>query len=381
MPSLGRAVLSLVTILSGCEINNFAGQSAKSVCYNLVAMFDLFRLWLGAVLRGFRTRRSLMLENLALRQQLAVFKRQQPRPRLGAIDKLFWVIARRFWAHWKEALLIVLPDTVARWHRSGFKLYWAMLCKVRNPVGGGRRIPKQIRELIFRMVADNPSWGAPRIHGELLMLGFDVSETTISRWMKRAPKDPQPAKRWLAFLRNHREAIAAMDFFTVPTLTFGVLYCFFIIGHDRRRILHFNVTRHPTSAWIVQQLREAFPYDSAPRFLLFDHDAKYGLEVLGSIRSLKMTPVRTSIRSPWQNGVAERWVGSCRRDLLDHVIALDERHLKRLLSEYVSYYHDDRTHLGLDKQTPAGRPRSLEKGTVICQQRVGGLHHRYGRAA
>src|SRR5664280_549922 len=177
--------LSLVTILSGCEINNFAGQSAKSVCYNLVAMFDLFRLWLGAVLRGFRTRRSLMLENIALRQQLAVFKRQQPRPRLGAIDKLFWVVARRFWAHWKKALLIVLPDTVARWHRSGFKLYWAMLCKVRKPVGGGRRISEQIRELIFQMVADNPSWGAPRIHGELLMLGFDVSETTISRWMKR----------------------------------------------------------------------------------------------------------------------------------------------------------------------------------------------------
>jgi transposase InsO family protein len=256
-----------------------------------------------------------------------------------------------------------------------------MLCKVRNPVGGGRRISRQIRELIFRMVADNPSWGAPRIHGELLMLGFDVSETTISRWMKRAPKDPQTAKCWLAFLRNHREAIAAMDFFTVPTLTFGVLYCFFIIGHDRRRILHFNVTRHPTSPWIVQQLREAFPYDSAPRFLILDRDAKYGLEVPASIRSLKMTPVRTSIRSPWQNGVAERWVGNCRRDLLDHVIALDERHLKRLLSQYVSYYHDDRTHLGLEKQTPAGRARSLENGTVICQQRVGGLHHRYDRAA
>ena len=158
--------LSLVTILSGCEINNFAGQSAKSVCYNLVAMFDLFRLWLGAVLRGLRTRRSLMLENLALRQQLAVFKRKQPRPRLGAIDKLFWVVARRFWAQWKRALIIVLPDTVARWHRSGFKLYWAMLCKVRKPVGGGRRISQQIRELIFQMVADNPSWGAPRIHGE-----------------------------------------------------------------------------------------------------------------------------------------------------------------------------------------------------------------------
>jgi transposase InsO family protein len=191
------------------------------------------------------------------------------------------------------------------------------------------------------MVAENPHWGAPRIHGELLMLGFEVSQTTISRWMRRAPKNPQPAQRWLAFLSNPREAIAAMDFFTVPTLTFGVLYCFFVIGHDRRRILHFNVSRHPTSSWIAQQLREAFPYDTVPKFLLFDHDAKSGFEVPSAIRSLKITPVRTSIESPWQNGVAERWVGSCRRDLLDHVIALNERHLKRLLSEYGSYYHED----------------------------------------
>src|SRR5664279_2786239 len=269
-------------------------------------MFDLFRFWLGAVLRGFRTRRSLMLENLALRQQLAVFKRQQPRPRLGAIDKLFWVLARRFWAHWKKALVIVLPDTVARWHRSDFKLYWAMLCKVRNPVGGGRRISKQIREWIFQMVADNPSWGAPRIHGELLMLGFDVSETTISRWMKRAPKDRQPAKRWLAFLRNHREAIAAIDFFTVPTLTFGVLYCFFVIGHDRRKILHFNVRRNPNALWIVQQLREAWAYQQPHRFLLFDRDAKFGAEVVSAVREMGSQPTRTAFRSPWQNGIAER---------------------------------------------------------------------------
>ena len=175
------------------------------------------------------------------------------------------------------------------------------------------------------MVAENASWGAPRIYGELLMLGFEVSERTISRWMKRAPRAPDPAKRWLAFLRNHREAIAAMEFFTVPTVTFGVLYCFFVISHDRRRILHCNVTRHPTSSWIVQQLREAFPFDSAPRFLVFDRDARYGLEVPAAVRSLNMSPVRTSFESPWQNGIAERWVGSCRRDLLDHVIALNER--------------------------------------------------------
>jgi putative transposase len=214
-----------------------------------------------------------------------------------------------------------------------------MLGKVRKRIGGGRRISKEIRELIFRMVAENPTWGAPRIHGELLMLGFELSETTVSRWMRRAPRVPEPAKRWLACLRNHREAIAAMDFFTVPTLTFHVLYCFFIISHDRRRILHFNVTRHPTSGWIVQQLREAFPYDAVPRFLLFDHDAKYGLEVPTAIRAMKIDCVQASIQSPWQNGVAERWVGSCRRELLDYVIALNEPHLKRLVSDYISYYN------------------------------------------
>ncbi len=344
-------------------------------------MFDLVQLWFGSLLCVFRDRRSLMLENLALRQQLVVLKRKHPRPKLGPLDKLFWVLARRFWPQWKEALLIVLPETVVRWHRAGFKLYWAMLCKVRKRVGGGPRISKQIRELIFQMVAENPSWGAPRIHGELLMLGFEVSESTISRWMKRAPRSPEPAKRWLAFLRNHREAIAAMDFFTVPTLTFNVLYCFFIISHDRRRIVHFNVSRHPTSSWIVQQLREAFPYDAVPKFLVFDHDAKYGFAVPATIESMQIMPVRTSIGSPWQNGVAERWVGSCRRELLDHTIALNERHLKRLLSDYVSYYNEDRTHLGLEKQTPTGRARSLGNHQVICQSRLGGLHHRYDRAA
>jgi hypothetical protein len=199
--------------------------------------------------------------------------------------------------------------------------------------------------------------------------------------MKRAPRDPEPAKRWLAFLRNHREAIAAMDLFMVPTITFSVLYCFCAISHDRRRILHFNVTRHPTSLWIVQQLREAFPFESASRFLIFDRDAKYGLEVPMAVRSLKMSPVRTSFESPWQNGVAERWVESCRRDLLDHIIAIDERHLKRLLSEYVRYYHEDRTHLGLGKGTPGNRACSVAFGSILSHERLSGLHHRYDRAA
>jgi len=213
------------------------------------------------------------------------------------------------------------------------------------------------------------------------MLGFDASERTISRWMKRAPRDPESAMRWLTFLRNHREAIAAMDFFSVPTITFSVLYCFFVISHDRRRILHCNVTKHPTSLWIVQQLREAFSFGSAPRLVIFDRDAKYGLEDPAAVRSQRVNPVRTSFESPWQNGVAERWVGSCRRDLLDHIIAVDEGHLKRLLCEYIRYYHEDRTHLGLRKETPNGRIRSLGLGRILSQERLGGLHHRYHRAA
>src|SRR5207249_1178207 len=255
-----------------------------------------------------------------------------------------------------------------------------LISKVRKRLGRGA-ISQEVRDLIFQMVAENPTWGAPRIHGELLMLGFEVSERSVSRWMKRAPRDPQPAQRWRAFLANHREAIAAMDFFTVPTVTFGVLYCFFVISYDRRRILHFNVTRHPTSPWIVQQLREAFPFGSGPRFLIFDRDAKYGLEVPIAARSMSLTPVRTSYESPWQNGVAERWVESCRRDLLDQIIAMNERHLKRLLSEYVRYYHEDRTHLGLGKGTPNGRSRSIASGRVLAHERLGGLHHRYDRVA
>src|SRR5229473_106050 len=209
-------------------------------------MLSVLLFWIGALIRLFRSRGNLVLENLMLRQQLAVLKRRHPRPSLGPFDKLFWVIARRVWSTWKESLIVVTPETVVRWHRTGFRMYWRLISRVRTQVGR-RQTPKEVRELIFRMVVENPVWGAPRIHGELLMLGYDVSERTISRWMKRAPRDPDPAKRWLAFLRNHREVIAAMDFFTVSTITFNLLYCFFVISHDRRRILHFNVTNHPTS--------------------------------------------------------------------------------------------------------------------------------------
>src|SRR6266536_3241051 len=213
-------------------------------------MLRFLELCFGTVVRLLRSCQSLLLENLALRQQLVVLKRRHPRPSLGTFDRLFWIVAQRVWDGWKRSLIIVTPETVIRRHRAGFRLYWRLISKTRRQ-RGRRQTSKEIRDLIFRMVAENPTWGAPRIHGELLMLGFDVSERTVSRWIRQTPRDPEPAKRWLAFLRNHREAIAAMDFFTVPTITFGVLYCFFVIGHDRRRILHFNITKHPTSSWIV----------------------------------------------------------------------------------------------------------------------------------
>ena len=343
-------------------------------------MTTTFKLLIGTLHRVLRAKRSLLLENLALRQQLAVLKRKHPRPRLAIFDKVFWILARRLWSGWKQALIIVSPETVVRWHRSGFALYWRLITRTQRVIGR-KRIAREVRDLIFRMVTENPTWGAPRIHGELLMLGFDISERTISRWMRRAPRNPELAKRWLAFLRNHREAIAAMDFFTVPTVNFTLLYCFFLISHDRRQILHFNVTRHPTSLWVAQQLREAFPYQPTAKFLIFDRDAKYGAEVPAMVRSLALRPIRTSYRSPWQNGIAERWVQSCRRDLLDHVIALNETHLRRLLRDYVRYHHVDRTHLGLAKETPAGRIRSSTSGRLKVSARLGGLHHRYDRAA
>jgi transposase InsO family protein len=202
--------------------------------------------------------------------------------------------------------------------------------------------------------------------------------------MRKAPRNLEPTRQWAAFLSNHREAIAAMDFFTMPTLTFGILYCFFVVSHDRRRILHWEVTRHPISAWVAQQLREAFPYDTAPKYLIFDRAANFNGEVIETIKTLGIEPKRTSFQSPWQNGVAERWVGSCRRDLLDHVIILNQRHLKRLMNEYVRYYHEDRTHLALCKGTPDGRDaeKNPPQGqNVVSMPRLGGLHHRYNLAA
>ena len=280
-------------------------------------------------------------------------------------------------------LVILKPQTVVGWHRAGFKLYWRWIS--RKYVRPGRKATsKQLQQLIFRMVIENSSWGAPRIHGELKMLGFVISERSVLRWMRKAPRHPEPVEPWKAFLNNHREAITSMDFFTVPTLSFGILYCFFVIGHDKRRILHCSVTKHPTSAWVTQQLRGVFPDDYAPKYLIFDRGSNFNEDVVSTIRSFGIEPKRTSFRSPWQNGVAERWIGNCRRDLFDHVIALNERDLKRLMVDYIRYYHEDRTHLALEKRTPASRGVKENPDAscrVLSMARLGGLHHRYDLAA
>ena len=334
-----------------------------------------------AYMRGFVvSQHTLALEVVALRQQLGVYKRKQPRPKLRPFDRLFWVVLRHVWKHWSEALIVVKPDTVVSWHRAGFRLFWrwrSRPCRVGRP-----EVAEAVRRLIRRMKTENPTWGAPRIHGELLLLGFEISEPTVSRYLQRLRRIPDEgkAKQWLAFLNNHREVITALDFFTVPTLCFRTMYCFFTIEHGRRRILHFNVTLHPTSDWIVQQLREAFPQPCPYRYVLFDHDAKFGHEVLDFLHSSHLEPVRTSFRSPWQNGTAERWVGSARRELLDHVIPLNEYHLRRLGRDYLAYYHQDRSHLGLNKATPASRgieQRSTAKSQIASAPRIGGIHHRY----
>ena len=284
------------------------------------------------------------------------------------------------WHSWSGALILVKPDTVVAWHRAGYRWFWRWRSRPQRV--GRPRVAEEVRQLIRRMKRENPSWGAPRIHGELLLLGFDISEPTVSRYLQRLKRTPEKSQagQWLAFLNNHCEAIAAFDFFTVPNLYFRTLYCFFVIEHGRRRVLHFNATLHPTSDWIVQQLREAFPLPCPYRYVLFDHDSKFGSEVLQFLNSSALKPLRTSIQSPWQNGVAERWVGSVRRELFDHIIPLNEYHLRRFGRDYLAYYHQDRTHIGLNKHTPA--ERAVEKLSrfrtrIVSSPRLGGLHHRY----
>jgi transposase InsO family protein len=330
---------------------------------------------LHSALALFRGRSEQVVVELALRQQLAIYAQKRSRPRLTSLDRAFWLALRWLWPRWKEVLVVVKPETVVRWHRKGFRLYWRALSR-RGP--GRPRIPQEVRDLIRRMAREN-GWGARKIQGELEKLGFPISLATVSRYLPKRAPEPGHQQRWTTFLRNHKDGIAAMDFFVVPTVRFQLLYVWFVIDHARRRVVHFNVTPSPTSSWVMQQLREAFPYDRAPRYLVYDRDSIFSPEVTGAIRTFYTQPVRTAYRSPWQNGTAERWVGSCRRELLDHVILFNERHLRRLLRAYVTYYNTERVHSRL-RDAPDGRPtesRPSRGAKVVGLPRVGGLHHRY----
>jgi len=283
----------------------------------------------------FVNRSILIAENLALRQQLAVRQRTVRRPKLHKCDRIFWVFLSRIWQDWKSALIIVKPETVIKWHRQGFKLYWRW--KSRTNKVGRPRIPKGIRNLIRQMSQENPTWGAPRIQSELRLLGYEVADSTVAKYMIKHKKPP--SQTWHSFLKNHVRQIAAIDFFTVPTVAFRILYCFIVLRHNRREIVHFNVTANPNAQWTAQQLTEAFPYDEAPKYLIRDRDGIYGKDFCRRVQAMSIKEVIIAPQSPWQNPFAERVIGSIRRECLDHFIILNQKHLIKILDEYVGELH------------------------------------------
>src|SRR5438552_2660094 len=322
--------------------------------------------------------RQLAVENLALRQQLAVYKRTTARPKLRTTDRLFWIWLARVWAGWRQPLVIVTANTVLRWQRRRFREYWSKLSG--RSTGGRPAVHAEIKTLITRMATANPLWGAPRIHGELRKLGIDVAERTVSRLMPK--RRPRPSQTWRTFLANHVRDLVSLDFFTVPTARLRVLFVLVVLAHHRRRVVHFNVTEHPTAAWTAQQIVDPFPDDSAPSYLLRDRDQIYGHVFRQRVKGMGVGEVLTAPQSPWQNPFVERLIGSIRRECRNHVLVLGERHLRRTLGRYFAYYHRARTHLSLDKDAPHSRPiERPELGKVIPIREVGGLHHRYVRQA
>jgi transposase InsO family protein len=319
----------------------------------------------------------LALENLALRQQLAVWKAREPRPRLTQMDRIFWVLLSRVWTSWRHTLQVVRPETVIGWHRQGFRRYWAWKSRRR---WGRPAIGRDLRDLIRQMSRANPLWGAPRIHGELLKLGLTVSQATVSKYIVR-PRRP-PSQAWRTFLKNHAADVIALDFFTVRTATFRVLFVLVMLTHSRRRLVHFNVTEHPTAEWTARQLIEACGQEESPRHPIRDRDQVYGERFSRQARLLDIREAVIAPRSPWQNAYAERVIGSLRRECLDHVVVVGERHLLGILSKYVDYYNRTRTHLSLAKDAPESRSlQPPSQGRVVEVPRVGGLHHEYLRQA
>lgn len=326
----------------------------------------------------FRSQAELAAENLALRQQLAVLQRQSKRPRLRKRDRIFWVWLSKFWMGWRSVLLIVQPDTLVGWHRQDFRLYWRW--KSRAAKAGRPRIEAEIRKLIRRMSLENPTWGTLRIRSELRLLGYTVAKSTVDTYRIRHRKPP--SQTWRTFLDNHVRDIVAIDFFTVPTATFRILFAFVILRHHRHMVVHFNVTAHPSAEWTAQQIIEAFPYDETPRYLIRDRDSIYGEFFRCRVTNMGAEQVVIAYRPPWQSPYVERIIGSIRRECLSHFIVLNERHLLRILRAYFDYYHYARAPLSLDHNSPVAREAEpQDRGKVIVIPHVGGLHHRYRRAA
>ena len=329
-------------------------------------------------LRGLaQSRAALHVEVLALRHQLQVLQRTRPRRlRLATADRWLWVWLSRVWTAWRTALVIVKPETVIAWHRHAFRLVWT--CKSQRRTGRPA-VPRDVRTLIRTMSQANPLWGAPRIHGELLKLGIAVSQATVAKYMLR-DRQP-PSQNWRTFLANHIGQVVAADFFVVPTATCRLLFVLVLVAHERRRVVHVAVTDRPTAAWSAQQLREAFPWDQAPRYLLRDRDHAFD-GWAKTAKTMGIDELLTAPRSPWQNAYVERFIGSARRECLDHVIVCSVRGLQRLMTLYCQYYARSRTHLSLDKDAPIPRPiEPASDGRIVRIPQVGGLHHRYERRA
>ena len=327
-----------------------------------------------AIRPRFSRRVRLEAENLLLRQQLIVLRRRHPtRVRLWNIDRLLFVWLYRLYPALLDAIIIVQPETVIRWHRRSFRAYWRWKsCRV----GGRPRIDAEIRALIRRLNRENPLWGAPRIHGELLMLGINVAESTVSRYLVRRRRPP--SQGWKTFLRNHIAGIASLDLFVVRTISFKLLYGLVILRHARRRLVTIAVTANPTAQWIAGQVTDAFPWNEAPRHLLRDRDRAFGPVYAHRIRSMGIRDHPIAPRSPWQNGHVERLIGSIRRDSLDHLVVFDEAQLRRVLKNYAAYYNQLRTHLALAKDAPDFR-RPQKLGRIAAIPILGGLHHQYVR--
>ena len=333
-------------------------------------------LWLvtGILASPFKSKYRLEVENAALRHQVMVLRRQvRGRIRLTNLDRLFLVQLCRWFPSILRVLAVVQPETVIRWHRAGFRCYWRWKSRSR---GGRPQIYAELRALIRRMSIDNPLWGAPRIHGELLKLGFEVAQSTVAKYMVK--RWGPPSQGWRTFLRNHAPDIAAMDLFVVPTIGFSLIYAFVIVRLDRRDLVWINVTQNPTAEWIARQLTDAFPWNEAPRYLVRDNDRIYGEVALRRIRAMGIRDKPIAPASPWQNGFAERLIGSIRRECLDHLVVLNEAHLRRILQCYASYYNKIRTHRSLDKDAPAFRPVQ-RIGNITSHAILGGLHHHYVR--